>query len=191
MMAVSKRLRYEILRRDNHACRYCGAAAPDVKVVVDHVVPVALGGSDEPSNLVTACWDCNSGKSASPADAPVVDDVRQKAVVWASAIEAAAEARRVAADGRRARNEQFEAAWNRLRPHQFRACALPTGWRDSLDQFERAGLAPSDLIDLIPAAMNSPAASKWRYFCGCAWNVIRELQDDALRIVDELQQEGI
>ncbi|MEU5976310.1 hypothetical protein [Streptomyces sp. NPDC047315] len=25
-MAVSKRLRYEILRRDNHACRYCGAA---------------------------------------------------------------------------------------------------------------------------------------------------------------------
>lgn len=23
-MAISKRLRYEILRRDNHACRYCG-----------------------------------------------------------------------------------------------------------------------------------------------------------------------
>ena len=28
-MAVSKRLRYEILRRDNHTCRYCGASAPD------------------------------------------------------------------------------------------------------------------------------------------------------------------
>jgi 5-methylcytosine-specific restriction endonuclease McrA len=24
-MAVSKRLRYEIMLRDNHTCRYCGA----------------------------------------------------------------------------------------------------------------------------------------------------------------------
>ena len=31
-MAVSKRLRFEILRRDNHACRYCGQMAPDVKL---------------------------------------------------------------------------------------------------------------------------------------------------------------
>lgn len=28
-MAVSKRTRYEVLRRDNHACRYCGARAPE------------------------------------------------------------------------------------------------------------------------------------------------------------------
>ena len=35
-MAVSKRLRYEILRRDNFACHYCGAAAPDVKLNADH-----------------------------------------------------------------------------------------------------------------------------------------------------------
>lgn len=58
-MAVSKRLRYEILRRDNHTCRYCGATAPDVKLTVDHVVPVALGGSDVPTNLVAACDACN------------------------------------------------------------------------------------------------------------------------------------
>ncbi len=63
-MAVSKRLRYEILRRDNHTCRYCGAAAPDVPLRVDHVTPVALGGSDKPENLVTSCEPCNSGKSS-------------------------------------------------------------------------------------------------------------------------------
>lgn len=34
-MAVSKRTRYEVLRRDNHACRYCGASAPEVKLTVD------------------------------------------------------------------------------------------------------------------------------------------------------------
>ncbi|MYR30536.1 MULTISPECIES: HNH endonuclease [unclassified Streptomyces] len=63
-MAVSKRLRYEILRRDKHTCRYCGAHAPDVPLRVDHVLPVALGGSDHPSNLATSCDPCNNGKSS-------------------------------------------------------------------------------------------------------------------------------
>ena len=54
-MSITKRLRYEVLRRDDHKCRYCGADATDSKPTVDHVVPVALGGSDEPDNLVTAC----------------------------------------------------------------------------------------------------------------------------------------
>ena len=76
-MAVSKRLRYEILRRDNHACRYCGAAAPQVKLNVDHVIPTSLGGSDKPENLVAACADCNGGKTSSLPDAMPVADVDQ------------------------------------------------------------------------------------------------------------------
>lgn len=74
-MAVSRRLRFEILRRDGHTCRYCGAKAPEAALTVDHVIPVALGGGDEPNNLVAACSDCNSGKSSVPADAAVVEDV--------------------------------------------------------------------------------------------------------------------
>lgn len=91
-MAVSKRLRYEILRRDNHACRYCGATAPDVPLTIDHVVPTALGGSDDPSNLVAACRDCNSGKTSSSPDQPVVTDVTADQLRWAAAMKAAAEA---------------------------------------------------------------------------------------------------
>jgi hypothetical protein len=78
-MAVSKRLRYEVLRRDNHACRYCGATAPDVKLNVDHVIPTSLGGPDKPTNLVTSCADCNSGKTSSLPNAEVVADVDQDA----------------------------------------------------------------------------------------------------------------
>lgn len=77
-MAVSKRLRYEILRRDNHACRYCGATAPDAKLNVDHVIPQALGGSDKPTNLVSACADCNAGKTSSLPNAMPVADVEQE-----------------------------------------------------------------------------------------------------------------
>ncbi|MFE9432392.1 HNH endonuclease [Streptomyces sp. NPDC006640] len=90
-MAVSKRLRYEILRRDNHACRYCGATAPQAKLNVDHVLPTSLGGGDEPSNLVTACSPCNSGKTSSLPNAEPVADVDQEA------FRAAAESKKIAA----------------------------------------------------------------------------------------------
>lgn len=76
-MAVSKRLRYEILRRDNHACRYCGATAPGTKLAVDHVIPQSLGGSDKPTNLVASCADCNAGKTSSMPNAMPVADVDQ------------------------------------------------------------------------------------------------------------------
>lgn len=77
-MAVSKKLRFEIFRRDNFACRYCGRAAMDGAVLEpDHVVPRSRGGRDVATNLVTACLDCNSGKNDTPLNAPVVDDVPQ------------------------------------------------------------------------------------------------------------------
>lgn len=62
-MSVSTRTRFEILKRDGFRCRYCGANSVDVLLHVDHVVPRAGGGSDDPENLVTACSDCNLGKS--------------------------------------------------------------------------------------------------------------------------------
>ncbi len=67
-MAISKRLRFEIFRRDNYACVYCGRRAPSVTLEVDHRIPRVMGGSDEPENLVSACWDCNRGKGPLDAD---------------------------------------------------------------------------------------------------------------------------
>jgi hypothetical protein len=95
-MAVSKRLRYEILRRDNHACRYCGATAPDVKLAVDHVIPQSLGGSDKPENLVASCVDCNAGKTSSMPNAMPVTDVDQDTFRQAAEYKREDEERRVA-----------------------------------------------------------------------------------------------
>lgn len=89
-MAISKRLRYEILRRDNHTCRYCGASAPDALLELDHVTPTVLGGKDSADNLVTACTACNNGKGSSTPDTPLVADVAQDAVRWAAAMKRAA-----------------------------------------------------------------------------------------------------
>lgn len=65
---VPARLRWEVLSRDNFTCRYCGrsqARYPGLELHVDHVVPWSKGGETTIENLVTACQDCNLGKSDS------------------------------------------------------------------------------------------------------------------------------
>ena len=57
-------LRFQVLRRDGYTCRYCGAKAPAAPLHVDHVVPWVEVRCHEIHNLVTACQDCNLGKSA-------------------------------------------------------------------------------------------------------------------------------
>lgn len=59
---VKKSLRFEIFKRDKFTCRYCGAQPPEVVLHVDHVLPVAAGGTNDEANLVTACESCNLGK---------------------------------------------------------------------------------------------------------------------------------
>ena len=61
--ALPKGLRHKILKRDRFSCQACGARAPDVELEVDHKVPVSRGGTNEESNLITLCKDCNRGKS--------------------------------------------------------------------------------------------------------------------------------
>ena len=63
-VTLSKKVRFGVFKRDSFACRYCGATAPNVQLHVDHVIPVADGGTDDFDNLVTACAACNFGKGA-------------------------------------------------------------------------------------------------------------------------------
>ena len=65
-MGLSKRLRFEILKRDGFRCRYCGATPVHCQLEVDHIVAVANGGSNDRENLATACDRCNNGKSDVP-----------------------------------------------------------------------------------------------------------------------------
>jgi len=55
-------LRWQILKRDGFRCQICGRSAPEVTLHVDHKIPVARGGTDDPDNLWTLCAECNLGK---------------------------------------------------------------------------------------------------------------------------------
>lgn len=77
--AIGARLRYDVLRRCNFACYYCGIpAAMGIKQLhIDHVIPVDLGGTNDPWNLVAACWDCNAGKTNGAPTDELVRQVRE------------------------------------------------------------------------------------------------------------------
>jgi hypothetical protein len=49
-----------ILKMHDNLCAYCG----DEAYTVDHVIPIELGGTDHPENLVAACLRCNSALGA-------------------------------------------------------------------------------------------------------------------------------
>lgn len=61
-MSIGKTLRFEVFKRDNFQCQYCGKEAPNVVLEVDHIEPKSKGGTDDLLNLITSCFDCNRGK---------------------------------------------------------------------------------------------------------------------------------
>lgn len=176
-MAVSRRLRFEVLRRDNYACRYCGATAPEAALTVDHVVPVTLGGSDEPSNLVAACVACNAGKSSIAPDASIVENVSEDAIRWAKAME---EARRLQSVQWEAVNhaiqtvEEWWCDWEKDFGHEI---PRPSDWQRSISRFVELRLELGRIIDAVDSAMRKPRvipSQRWRYFCGICWGVLKE-----------------
>jgi 5-methylcytosine-specific restriction endonuclease McrA len=62
----SWRERFLVMRRDNFACRLCGASPaknPSVSLHIDHIKPWSEGGETILPNLQTCCEKCNIGKS--------------------------------------------------------------------------------------------------------------------------------
>jgi len=65
----------EIFQRDGWRCHLCGKRIredlprthPD-GATIDHLVPLSLGGVDEPHNLAAAHWRCNQAKGVRPAN---------------------------------------------------------------------------------------------------------------------------
>lgn len=53
----------ELFRRDGHTCMYCLTSLPDRQLTRDHLVPMSRGGTDDWTNVVTACRSCNQRKA--------------------------------------------------------------------------------------------------------------------------------
>jgi len=63
---IRRLTRLAIYARDDHRCVYCGRDLACEVATLDHVRPRELGGTNEATNLVTACLTCNSAKRDLP-----------------------------------------------------------------------------------------------------------------------------
>jgi len=63
---INKKLRFQVLERDNYTCRACGRTPSEdhVKLTMDHIIPVEWGGTTDLDNLQAYCRECNEGKQA-------------------------------------------------------------------------------------------------------------------------------
>lgn len=187
-MPVTKRTRYEVLKRDNHTCRYCGATAPDAVLTIDHVTPVALGGTDAPDNLVAACRDCNYGKSSTSPTDTVVAQVSEEALRWGEAIKAAAAKMLDEHQSIQDRHEWFLISWGAWdEGHNY----LPSGWAQSLDCWLGAGLPKEILLDCLEIALdNTNVAHRgvFAYMGGVAKKRIEALHDEARQLIEQGEQ---
>lgn len=176
-MAVSKRTRFEVLRRDNYTCRYCRAT--ENPLTIDHVTPVSLGGTDDPSNLVAACRDCNLGKSSTSPDADTVADVGKDARRWAAAMEEAARVMAAEVDTFEAYQAAFHEGWPRYK-------YAPRGIDGTLAALYNVGLPAEHITDAARIAGEARGVvDRAAYFAGICWKRVRRMQEIAQRIVDE------
>ena len=61
---ISKEIRRKVFQRDDFTCQYCGRKGTADTLHLDHIMPRALGGTNDMDNLVTACPECNIRKGA-------------------------------------------------------------------------------------------------------------------------------
>ena len=51
-----------VFERDRYHCKNCGQTNKETKLTIDHIIPLASGGSNDISNLQTLCYKCNQKK---------------------------------------------------------------------------------------------------------------------------------
>lgn len=185
-MSLTRRQRFEVLRRDNYTCTYCGARSPDVTLHVDHVVPQALGGTDDPTNLTTACVDCNAGKASTSPDGETVAEVDATAMLFSKAMERAAALRREQIDARADRFDEWAQVWSsKVEGHYGQW--YDDDFRSSLTTFMDKGLEWEDLFELIGVTFAKRRDDRWKFFCGCCWREISTRQEMARRMLEDGQ----
>lgn len=174
---ISARVRFDVFKRDGFVCHYCGAHPPDALLEVDHIEPVAAGGSNDVDNLITACQRCNRGKGAVPLSvvpqslAEKAQEVRER--------EAQIAGYREVMDARAGRIEAD--AWRALRL-MFPTAATDGVRRDWLLSTKRfvERMPTHEVMQAAEIAFAKPInsdAQRFRYFCGVCWSKIKESAD--------------
>lgn len=71
---IDNKKRKKVLEKNDYKCVFCKRGPPEVKLHIDHIIPVSKGGTNDLSNLQVTCASCNLTKSNEIIDLKGVSD---------------------------------------------------------------------------------------------------------------------
>lgn len=171
---IGKKLRFDVFKRDSFTCQYCGAHPPKVVLHVDHIDPVANGGSNNIDNLITSCECCNLGKGPR-----LLSDIPQS--LKDKAKELAEREEQI-----KGYNAVLMNRMNRIENEAWDVAAAIEG-KEFIESYSKRDLASiRRFLELLPLAEALAAATsanakfpysgsrRFKYFCGICWSKVRE-----------------
>ena len=169
---LSKKSRFEIFKRDNFKCQYCGQGTPDVVLECDHIEPVSSGGNNDHENLVTACFSCNRGKGARSLDGNLPNLSERREVMKERKLQMNAYEKL-----RREYRETIQSYVNSIcsiYEAEFDEWTLTPTAQQSVRQFLEK-LAFSDVeFAMTKACQTKTINHAFKYFCGICWRMIKD-----------------
>ena len=170
--SISKKLRFDVFKRDGFACQYCGRTPPTVVLEVDHIDPVANGGKNSFHNLITACFDCNRGKSDGLLSS-LPETIQQKAQVLAERQAQVRAYERLIKASARHEDRAIDEVEGAFRVH-FAELSFTPQFKQSVRIFVRK-MPTHEVVNAmhIACGRTSGPIDATRYFCGICWKIIK------------------
>lgn len=172
---LSKKIRFDIFKRDGFICQYCGNTPPKVVLEVDHIIPVCKGGTNSIDNLISACFDCNRGKSGNELTAIPKTTIEKTESLLEKELQYKA-FRKI--------QKKIEDRINKEAEEVNSIYSSYSRGRVLTDKFINSSLKPflkklgfqevSEAMHKSCSKINSYKEQSIKYFCAICWNKIRE-----------------
>lgn len=171
---ISKKLRFDVFKRDNFICQYCGRQPPSAVLEVDHIVPVSDGGTNNIDNLIAACFDCNRGKGATSLET-TPDSVARRAEIAKERKQQLDEFIKLQRQMKKREDTDIDTLEDIFSRYFPKKVFTETFREASMRKFLRN-------IDIITLEghmhtacnkKNSDPSAALSYFCGICWNIIK------------------
>lgn len=171
--SLGKKVRFDVFKRDQFTCQYCGGTPPSVVLHVDHIHPVSKGGGNEIDNLLTACSDCNHGKRDHELSV-IPESLQSKAEEIAEREEQLKAFNRLLKSKRRRENkaireieEIFEEEYDRVFTPKFKE-SIRNNFLSKMNQDQLSMAAYK------ACAKCHDCSAAIKYFCGICWHIIKD-----------------
>lgn len=171
---VSKKLRFDVFKRDSFTCQYCGSTPPSVVLECDHIDPISKGGTNDLYNLITACFDCNRGKSDKTLS-NIPESIKEKHSVLIEKDLQFVEYQKLLKKHNRRINKEIKDVSD-IFESEFEGFSLKDRFKNSSIKMFIEKLNVHDVKEAMYISCSRQVEPEYaiKYFCGICWRKIKE-----------------